>query len=346
MGHPFVVVLGRALWDIARFRADRSLAEVSQGGQTWARHAGRTRRRYARHQGRFAHRVERADAIGGEGVTVLVTGGTGFIGSHVAARLAEGGQAVRLLVRDPAKLTRVPALIDTSSIDVIVGDVTDRESVERALDGCTAVVHAAAHVSLAERDAAQIEAVNVGGTRLVVGSAAERGLPAIYVSSVSIFTRERSPITIEAPLVDGGGPYTRSKVAAERVARELQDKAARIAIVYPSGVIGPGDPDVSASHLGLIGWVRTPPKTTTGSAIVDVRDVALAIERALDAPPERWMLGGTFLTYAELRAAIARVTGVRLPALPTPHRYCGSRAAPVTWSSASSRSIIRLPMNR
>ena len=107
---------------------------------------------------------------------------------------------------------------------MVVGDVTDRESVERALDGCTAVVHAAAHVSLAERDAVQIEAVNVGGTRLVVGGAAERGLPAIYVSSVSVFGRERSPITIEAPLVEGGGPYTRSKVAAERLAWELQER--------------------------------------------------------------------------------------------------------------------------
>ena len=68
-------------------------------------------------------------------MTVLVTGGTGFIGSHVAARLVEGGQAVRLLVRDAAKIARVPALIDTASIDVVVGDVTNRESVERALDG-------------------------------------------------------------------------------------------------------------------------------------------------------------------------------------------------------------------
>ena len=251
-------------------------------------------------------------------MTVLVTGGTGFVGSHVAARLVESGTAVRLLVRDRAKLDRVPALAGPMSIDVVAGDVTDRGSVERALEGCTAVVHAAAHVSLAERDAAQIEAVNVGGTRVVLGGAAERGLPALYVSSVSVFRRDRSPITIEAPLVEAGGPYTRSKVAAEQLARALHDEGAPVAIVYPSGVIGPGDPAVSASHLGLMGWVRTPPNTSSGTAIVDVRDVAIAVERALDAPPARWMLGGTFLTYAELRAAIARVTGVRRPALPTP----------------------------
>ena len=251
-------------------------------------------------------------------MTVLVTGGTGFIGSHVAARLVEGGQTVRLLVRDPTKLTRVPALTDTSSIDVIVGDVTDRESVERALDGCTAVVHAAAHVSLAERDAAQAEAVNVGGTRLVVGGAAERELTAVYVSSVSVFGVGNERVTIDTPLTAGGGAYTRSKVAAEQLVRELQQRGAPVSVVYPSGVLGPDVPDLGPTYLGLIGWLRTPPRTTSGCSIVDVRDVALAIERALDAAPERWMLGGTFLTYGELRAAIARVTGVHRPAIPTP----------------------------
>ncbi|MDQ1468056.1 MAG: hypothetical protein QOH10_2471 [Actinomycetota bacterium] len=249
---------------------------------------------------------------------VLVTGGTGFVGSHVAARLAETGRAVRLLVRDPAKLARVPALAGTPSIDVVVGDVTDRGSVERALNGCTAVVHAAAHVSLAERDAARMEAVNVGGTRRVVGGAAERALTTVYVSSVTVFYAGHSPITIESPLAVGRGAYTRSKVAAERIVRELQQQGAPVSVVYPSGVLGPDAPDLGSSHLGLVGWVRTPPKTTSGTSIVDVRDVALAIERALDGVPARWMLGGTFLTYSELRAAIARVTGVHTRAVPMP----------------------------
>jgi nucleoside-diphosphate-sugar epimerase len=75
---------------------------------------------------------------------------------------------------------------------------------------------------------------------------------------------------------------------------------------------------LGSTHLGLVGWVRTPPRMTSGCSIVDVRDVALAIERALDAAPARWMLGGTFLTYGELHAAIARVTGVHRPAMPMP----------------------------
>ncbi len=246
---------------------------------------------------------------------MLVTGGTGFVGSHVAARLVASGREVRLLVRDPAKLARVPALRDARPTDVVVVDVTDRESVERALEGCTAVVHSAAHVSLSERDAARAEAVNIGGTRLVVGAAAEREIVTVYVSSVSVFGVGHERATIDTPLTDTGGAYTRSKVAAERSVRELQQRGAPVSVVYPSGVLGPDVPDLGPTYQGLIGWLRTPPRTTSGSSIVDVRDVAFAVERALDAAPGRWMLGGAFLTWTEVRAALARVTGVRRPAM-------------------------------
>lgn len=251
-------------------------------------------------------------------MTVLVTGGTGFVGSHVAARLVEQGQPVRLLVRDASKLARVPALANTASVDVVNGDITDRESVERALDGCTAVVHAAAHVSLAEREAAQAEAVNVHGTELVVGGAAERQINTVYVSSVSVFGIGHERVTIDTPLTEAKGAYARTKVAAERFARATQDRGANVSIVYPSGVLGPDTLELGPTFQGLIGWLRTPPRTSSGCSIVDVRDVALTIERALDAEPARWMAGGAFLTWAELRAALVRVTGVKRRALPTP----------------------------
>ena len=251
-------------------------------------------------------------------MTVLVTGGTGFVGSHVAARLRASGRPVRLLVRDPAKVPQVPALRDLSELDVVVGDVTDHDSVERALDGCTAVVHAAAHVSLAEREAERAVAVNLGGTRHVVGAAAERRINAVHVSSVSVFGIGHERISVETPLAEGGGGYTRSKVAAERFVRDLQRDGAPVSMVYPSAVLGPEIPDLNSTVQGLLFWIRTPPRTSSGASIVDVRDVALAIELALDAPPACWMLGGTYLPYPELRAAIARVTGVHRRAIPMP----------------------------
>jgi dihydroflavonol-4-reductase len=249
---------------------------------------------------------------------ILVTGGTGFVGSHTAARLAASGRPVRLLARDPGKVARTPALRDVP-VEVAPGDVTDRRSVDDAIAGCTGLVHAAAHVSLAKRDAERAMEVNEGGTRALLAAAAARGIPAVAVSSVSVFARRGPAITAESPLIGGGGTYTRSKVAAERVARDIQATGAPVAIVYPSGVLGPDSPDVSVNHQALVGWLRTPPKTSSGTALVDVRDVATGIIRALDRPG-RWMLGGTFLTWAELHTALTDVTGVARRAVPMPPR--------------------------
>jgi nucleoside-diphosphate-sugar epimerase len=221
-------------------------------------------------------------------------------------------------VRDASKIARFPALTGTELADVVVGDITDEKSVERALDGCTAVVHAAAHVSLAEREKERAEAVNVHGTELVVGGATERGITAVYVSSVSVFGIGHERVTVDTPLTEAKGSYARTKVAAERFARAMQDLGANVSIVYPSGVLGPDVFELGPTFQGLIGWLRTPPKTSSGCSIVDVRDVALTIERALAGEPARWMAGGAFMPYAELRAALARVTGVQRRALPTP----------------------------
>jgi nucleoside-diphosphate-sugar epimerase len=248
--------------------------------------------------------------------TVLVTGATGFVGSHVAARLAADDHKVRVLVRDAARIERAPALRD-ASLDVVVGDVVDATSVGEALAGCDSVVHCAAFVSLAERDAEQVEAVNVGGTQLVVGGAVERGVPAVHVSSSSVFALRGTTIDVDSPLGEGGGCYSRSKVAAERFVRARQDEGAPVAIVYPSGVLGPSDPAGTSTMQGLIGWIVTPPRMSSGAAIVDVRDVAEVAARALDRPG-RWMAGGRFLPYDELNAAIAGVTGVRRREIPMP----------------------------
>ena len=109
---------------------------------------------------------------------VLVTGGTGFVGSHTVAALVEGGHEVRLLVRAVQRVAPalVPLGLQAANLDTMVGDVTDAAAVDQAVRGCEAVVHAGSVYSFDSRDAGRIRQVNVRGTDLVLGTAHRAGL--------------------------------------------------------------------------------------------------------------------------------------------------------------------------
>ncbi|HPG27473.1 MAG TPA: NAD(P)H-binding protein, partial [Myxococcota bacterium] len=111
----------------------------------------------------------------------MMTGGTGFAGSHTVRRYLEAGHSVRLLVRDREKVRRVfdPQGMAIPERDVIVGDITDAGSVERAMEGCDAVFHGAALVEMKRKLAQKVLDTNRRGVELVVGGAVKRGLPSI-----------------------------------------------------------------------------------------------------------------------------------------------------------------------
>jgi dihydroflavonol-4-reductase len=118
---------------------------------------------------------------------ILVTGGTGFVGSHTVAALLGQGHDLRLLVRDPRRVTDAltPLGLQAADLDTMAGDVTDPAAVEQAVRDCEAVVHAGSVFSFDSRDAGRIRQVNVRGTELVLGTAHRAGLdPIVYVSSV------------------------------------------------------------------------------------------------------------------------------------------------------------------
>jgi nucleoside-diphosphate-sugar epimerase len=257
-------------------------------------------------------------------VRVLVTGATGFVGSHTARALVRAGHDVRVLARDPAK---VPAVFGNGPrLDVVTGDMTDALAVRRALEGCDAVVHAAALVALRAKDAARVLVANRLGVERVVGGAVEAGIArVVYVSSAVALFRSggaaQGPITGASPVGDGASAYARSKADCERYVRALQERGASIRTTYPGGVFGPDDPALSESNRGLLALFRDAAVVTDGGLqVVDVRDVAAAHARLVDAPPGagRHMLGGHFVRWSELVDAFEAITGRRFRRVPVP----------------------------
>jgi dihydroflavonol-4-reductase len=289
-------------------------------------------------------------------VLVLVTGATGFVGSHTASALLDAGHDVRVLARDPAKVAAVPAFAGRD-VAVVEGDVTDAAAVRAAVAGCDAVVHAAAQVALDARRAEQTRQVNVEGTKHVVGGALDAGAACVvHVSTVALFGLGRRMVTVDSPLAAGRGPYAQSKLEAETWVRDQQQDGAPVVSVYPGGVHGPDSPSFSEGHRATTVWLRMPPHTEGGTSIVDVRDLARLHVALLERPdrPARVMAGGHYLAWARLVRVLADVTGRRLTPIPMPGpvlRFAGrvgDLAASLVgvetiWSSESMETATRSP---
>ena len=254
---------------------------------------------------------------------VLVTGATGFVGSHTAKALKEAGHQLCILVRSEAKAQSVFKKLGIEIDDMVIGDVTDKDAIEKALLGCDAVVHSAAMVSTAAKDEELVHATNVGGTKLVIDLSLAAGIKKIiYVSSVSALFNVNDKVMNENSSVSAASnPYGRSKVACENYIRRLQDKGAPIVITYPTGVVGSHDPGFSEPHFGLNMFVGQFAFTSsTGMQFVNVRDIATAHVAILERieGPERFMLGGQYYSWHDLLATVEKVTGRKLFAIHIP----------------------------
>jgi nucleoside-diphosphate-sugar epimerase len=259
-------------------------------------------------------------------VRVLVTGGTGFVGSHTVAALVARGHDIRLLVRSPDRIA--PALQPlglTGPVDHVVGDVTDPDSVARALLGCDAVVHAAAVYSLDSRAYREIGRTNVRGAETVLGAAVRHGCdPVVHVSSVAALVHPRATVTADSPLSTARGVYVQSKVASEAVARRLQQDGAPVVIVHPGGALGPHDPHLSdqVQRLRNVLRGRYPVWPSGGYHQVDVREVA-ALHAAVLSPvdgPRRYIVPGHYVDGRTMFGTLRTVTGRRIRHLIVPAR--------------------------
>lgn len=255
---------------------------------------------------------------------VLVTGGTGFVGCHTVAALVGHGHRVRLLVRAPERIGPALDPLGVTQVEVVAGDVTNPAAVQQAMGGCDAVVHAASVYSLDPRRAAVMAQTNPTGTDIVLGAAQRQGLdPIIYVSSVGVFwPTATARLTASSPVGAGVGPYTRSKLAAELVARGYQQAGAPVVITYPAGVLGPHDPHLSDTVRAIRDvlrgrWPILPQGRLT---LVDVREVA-ALHAAALCPgrgARRYLLASPAVELVDLVGLLGELTGRHLPQTTAP----------------------------
>jgi dihydroflavonol-4-reductase len=254
----------------------------------------------------------------------LVTGATGFVGAAIAKTLLASGWQVRVLARagsDRGNLRQLAA-------QVVEGDLNDLRSLERALDGCTALFHAAADYRLGARDPKPLYLTNVEGTRNILNAARTVGVQrTVYTSSVATIGipkdgapgEERSPVALS----DMIGHYKRSKYLAEEVARDAARMGMSVVIVNPSTPVGPGDikPTPTGQLVLDAASGRMPAYVDTGLNIVHVDDVAaghlLAFERGKTG--ERYILGGEDMTLRTILEQISRLVGRKPPRIRLPY---------------------------
>jgi dihydroflavonol-4-reductase len=248
---------------------------------------------------------------------VALTGATGFIAYHTAARLRAEGHSVRALARDLDKAERVLTPIGIGRDDIVVGDMADGDAVSRLLEGCDTAVHAAAAVSVTS-GRTDFDS-NIRGTEMVVGTALERGLYTLFVSSVTAIFDPRCAPSADSPLVRSKTHYGRSKAACDAWVRERQAEGAPAAIVYPPGVVGPDDPGMSESVKAYRSFLRGTLRSAGGNQMLDGRDLAILHVRMLERKTKgRVLAAGHFFDWDDFTALLEKVTGARIPRISAP----------------------------
>lgn len=274
----------------------------------------------------------------------LVTGAAGFIGSNVVRALLDDGHDVRALHLAREDIRNLRGL----EVERIAGDVTDRDSLRSAMDGCEVVFHLAAVYALwtADGTGEAMRRVNVDGTRNVLEIARELGVRrVVHTSSIARFggqgMRHRATETSPFALGSTGDRYSQTKADAHALAVAAA-KEQDVVIVAPCGPIGPGDVGPTPTGRLLLTSFRMPlafvaPTITT---FADVRDMArahvLAAERGVRG--ETYLLGSEDLSIEDVARMAMDVAGVKKPIVKAPFAVASLAAhAAKAWADRVSR---------
>jgi dihydroflavonol-4-reductase len=257
-------------------------------------------------------------------VKVLVTGGTGFVGSHLVRVLLERGEQVQCLVRSTSRRDNIEGL----PVEFLTGDLRDIDSLRQAAKGCHVVYHCAADYRLWCKDPNEMYQSNVEGSNNVMQAAFDEGVErVVYTSTVGCLglndngtpANEDTPVTID----DMTGHYKRSKFLAEAKVREWARRGLPVVIVNPSTPVGELDIKPTPTGKIIVDFLRGKMfgYVDTGMNLIDVRDCAeghvLAAEKGRSG--ERYILGGRNLSLKELFDALGSMTEIASPKMKVPH---------------------------
>jgi dihydroflavonol-4-reductase len=254
---------------------------------------------------------------------ILVTGGTGFLGSYIIQQLVEKGYKVRALRRSKTVPAWIPAAI-FNSVEWVEGDILDVVSLEDAMEGVDAIIHSAAVVSFAKQDRVNMYQVNVEGTANVVNIALEKNIRRlVYISSVAALGRTANGghVTEEKKWEESkvNTHYAISKFKAEVQVWRGMSEGLDAVILNPSTILGYGDWHTSSCaifkkvHEGF-SWY-----TPGINGFVDVEDVARATIALLesDITEQRFIVSGDTWPFKKLQDTIATNFGKKGPARQT-----------------------------
>lgn len=254
----------------------------------------------------------------------LVTGGTGFVGASILRELVSDGWQVRALVRPESRRGNLDGL----AVEVVEGDLRDPDSLRKAMAGCEALFHCAAHYALWTPRPEEVYESNVGGTANCLQVARELGLErVVYTSTVATvgLPADGSPGTEEQFIrpEEAVGHYKRSKVLAEEEARKAFRGGLPVVTVNPSAPVGPYDIKPTPTGRIILDFIRgkMPAYLDTGLNLIDVRDVArghlLALEKGRSG--ERYILGNRNMALKEIFDLLSSITGIPSPKVRLPY---------------------------
>lgn len=248
----------------------------------------------------------------------LVTGAAGFIGSSVVRKLLERGREVRCLIK-PGENTRN---LDGLDVERMAGDVTDRASCGRALEGCDTLYHLAAIYALWLPDNKLMYDVNVEGTKNMLWAAYKAGVKrVVYTSSIAAvgLREDGSPSdeTVEFNTWDFANAYVRSKWLSERDALRFAQEGLPLVVVNPAFPFGERDigPTPTGSFVLQVLQKKAPGYPDGGFCAVDVEDVAAAhlLAEEKGRVGERYIAGAHNITWKDFFELVSEVSGIKVP---------------------------------